>query len=100
MDGRDIGTVVFPDAELKIFMTASPEIRAMRRFSELTAKGETVTFEEVRKNIEARDYKDTHREISPLKQAVDAIVLDNSNMTPEKQLEWLYEKVKETCGKA
>jgi cytidylate kinase len=95
MDGRDIGTVVFPDAELKVFMTASPEIRAMRRFSELKAKGENVTVEEVRKNIEERDFKDTHREISPLKQASDAVVLDNSNMTPEEQLEWLYEKVKE-----
>jgi cytidylate kinase len=97
MDGRDIGTVVFPDAELKVFMTASPEIRAVRRFSELKAKGENVTVEEVRKNIEERDYKDTHREISPLKQADDAVVLDNSNMTPDEQLEWLYEKVKEIC---
>jgi cytidylate kinase len=95
MDGRDIGTVVFPDAELKVFMTASPEIRTMRRFSELKAKGEDVTLEEVRKNIEERDYKDTHREISPLKQAADAVVLDNSNMTPDEQLEWLYKKVKE-----
>jgi cytidylate kinase len=98
MDGRDIGTVVFPDAELKVFMTASPEIRAMRRFSELKAKGENVTVEEVRKNIEERDFKDTHREISPLRQASDAVVLDNSNMTPDEQLEWLYEKVKEICG--
>jgi cytidylate kinase len=97
MDGRDIGTVVFPDAELKVFMTASPEIRAMRRFSELKAKGENVSLEEVRKNIEERDFKDTHREISPLKQAEDAAVLDNSNMTQEEQLEWLYGKVKEIC---
>jgi cytidylate kinase len=97
MDGRDIGTVVFPDAELKVFMTASPEIRAMRRFSELKAKGENVTLEEVRKNIEERDFKDTHREISPLKQAADAIILDNSNMTQEEQLEWLYLKVKKIC---
>jgi cytidylate kinase len=95
MDGRDIGTVVFPDAELKVFMTASPEIRTLRRFSELKAKGETVSIDEVRKNIEGRDFKDTHREISPLRQADDAVVLDNSNMTPEEQLEWLYEKVKE-----
>jgi cytidylate kinase len=98
MDGRDIGTVVFPDAELKIFMTASPEIRTMRRFSELKAGGINITEEEVRKNIEERDFIDTHREISPLKQAVDAVVLDNSNMTPEEQLEWLYEKVREICG--
>jgi cytidylate kinase len=97
MDGRDIGTVVFPDAELKVFMTASPEIRAIRRFSELKAKGDSVTVEEVRKNIEERDFKDTHREVSPLKQAADAVVLDNSNMTPDEQLEWLYEKVKAIC---
>jgi cytidylate kinase len=98
MDGRDIGTVVFPDAELKVFMTALPEIRTMRRFSELKAKGENVSVEEVRKNIEERDFKDTHREISPLRQATDAVVLDNSNMTPDEQLEWLYRKVKEICG--
>ncbi|MDR2286164.1 MAG: (d)CMP kinase [Prevotellaceae bacterium] len=97
MDGRDIGTVVFPDAELKVFMTASPEIRTLRRFSELKAKGENVTVDEVRKNIEGRDFKDTHREVSPLKQAADAVVLDNSNMTPKEQLEWLYEKVKAIC---
>jgi cytidylate kinase len=97
MDGRDIGAVVFPDAELKVFMTASPEIRAMRRFSELKTKGENVTVDEVRKNIEERDFKDTHREISPLKQTADAIVLDNSNMTQDEQLEWLYGKVKEIC---
>jgi cytidylate kinase len=72
----------------------------MRRFSELKAKGENVTVEEVRKNIEERDFKDIHREISPLRQASDALVLDNSNMTPDEQLEWLYEKVKEKeiCG--
>jgi cytidylate kinase len=93
MDGRDIGTVVFPNAELKVFMTASPEIRALRRFSELKAKGENVTLDEVRKNIEGRDFKDTHRETSPLKQAEDAVVLDNSDMTPDEQLEWLYERV-------
>jgi 4-hydroxy-3-methylbut-2-enyl diphosphate reductase len=98
MDGRDIGTVVFPDAELKIFMTASPEIRAMRRYSELKAKGEDVAVEDVRRNIEERDYKDTHRAVSPLKQADDAVVLDNSNMTPDEQLEWLYAKVKETVN--
>jgi cytidylate kinase len=95
MDGRDIGTVVFPDAELKVFMTASPEIRAVRRFTELKAKGEDVSIDEVRANIESRDFKDTHREISPLRQAVDAVVLDNSAMTQDEQLEWLCEKVKE-----
>jgi cytidylate kinase len=94
MDGRDIGTVVFPNAELKVFMTASPEIRTLRRFSELKAKDENVTIDEVRKNIEERDFMDTHRETSPLRQAKDAVVLDNSNMTPNEQLEWLYEKVK------
>jgi cytidylate kinase len=98
MDGRDIGTVVFPDAELKVFMTASPEIRAMRRFLELEAKGEKVTLDEVRKNIEERDYKDSHRETSPLKQAQDAVILDNSHITPDEQIEWLYEKVKAICG--
>jgi cytidylate kinase len=100
MDGRDIGTVVFPDAELKVFMTASPEIRAMRRFSELKAKGENVALDEVRRNIEERDYKDTHREISPLRQAEDAVVLDNSSMTPEEQLEWLCKRVKDICEQA
>ncbi|MDR0384774.1 MAG: (d)CMP kinase [Prevotellaceae bacterium] len=97
MDGRDIGTVVFPDAELKIFMTASIEVRTLRRFSELKAGGENISVDDVRKNIEERDFKDTHREISPLKQAADAIVLDNSNMTPDEQLEWLYLKVMEVC---
>jgi cytidylate kinase len=97
MDGRDIGTVVFPDAELKIFMTASPEIRAMRRFAELTAKGDNVTLDEVRANIEQRDYMDVHRAVSPLRQAPDALVLDNSHITPDEQLEWLYEKVKTIC---
>ena len=80
MDGRDIGTVVFPDAELKIFMTASPEKRATRRYKELLGKGEDVNYEEVLKNVEHRDYIDTHREISPLKKAKDAIVFDNSDM--------------------
>ncbi|MDR1897434.1 MAG: (d)CMP kinase [Prevotellaceae bacterium] len=95
MDGRDIGTVVFPDAELKIFMTAAPHIRADRRFSELKAKGSRVNRDEVQRNLEERDYIDTHREHSPLKQAADAVILDNSNMTPEEQVEWLYNKVKE-----
>lgn len=95
MDGRDIGTVVFPDAELKIFMTAAVEVRAMRRFRELQAKGEQVNIDDIRKNIEERDYRDSHRATSPLKKADEAIVLDNSNMSPEEQTEWLYNKVKE-----
>lgn len=90
MDGRDIGTVVFPQAELKLFLTASPEVRAERRFKELQAKGEQPVFEEVLKDVNERDYRDTHREISPLKQAADAIVVDNSNMTREQQMETIY----------
>ena len=93
MDGRDIGSVVFPNAELKLFMTASEEIRAQRRYDELLAKGDTVKFEEVKANISERDYRDTHREIAPLTQTDDAIVLDNSNLTPEEQLVWVLEKV-------
>ena len=86
MDGRDIGTMVFPHAELKIFMTARPEIRAKRRFDELNSKGFMVTMDEVFKNIEDRDYTDTHRAESPLRKAEDAIVLDNSDLTEEEQL--------------
>lgn len=86
MDGRDIGTVVFPDAELKIFMTASPEVRVQRRLAELTEKGQNVTAEEVKANIESRDYQDTHREADPLRQASDARILDNSELTPNDQL--------------
>lgn len=93
MDGRDIGTVVFPDAELKLFMTASPQVRAQRRFDELTAKGVNVTFEEILKNVEERDHIDSTREESPLIQADDAIILDNSYMTREEQLDWVIEKV-------
>lgn len=85
MDGRDIGTVVFPDADLKIFMTASPITRAERRFKELTRNGDTVTFEAVLKNVEERDYIDTHREDSPLVKADDAIEFDNSNVTKQEQ---------------
>ncbi len=85
MDGRDIGTVVFPDAELKIFMTASPKTRAQRRFDELQAKGQSVTFGEVLKNVEQRDHIDTHREDSPLRKADDAIEIDNSTLTREEQ---------------
>ena len=94
LDGRDIGTVVFPDAELKIFVTASAEIRAQRRFDELTAKGEVCNYEEILKNVQERDYIDSHRELSPLTQAPDAIVLDNSNMTIAEQQEWLLKLTK------
>lgn len=87
MDGRDIGTVVFPDAELKLFMTASPEIRAKRRFDELTEKGEQVSYEDVLQNVQERDYIDTHREDSPLIKADDAIEIDNSNLSREEQFE-------------
>ena len=89
MDGRDIGTTVFPDAELKIFMTADPAVRAMRRYRELTAKGEKVSLEEIERNIRERDLADQTRAISPLRQAPDAVVLDNSRMTPEEQMEWI-----------
>ncbi|MBQ9138744.1 MAG: (d)CMP kinase [Alistipes sp.] len=88
MDGRDIGTVVFPDAELKIFMTADPKVRAERRYAELTAKGDKVSFEEILENVISRDKADTTRAISPLRKAEDAIVLDNSTMTVEQQMEW------------
>ena len=92
MDGRDIGTTVFPNAELKIFVTASDEIRARRRFDELTAKGENPVYEEVLKNVRERDYIDSHRAVSPLRKADDALVLDNSNMTFEKQDKWLMDQ--------
>jgi cytidylate kinase len=91
MDGRDIGTVVFPDAELKIFLTASPEVRAMRRYKELIEKGMPAELEEVRANLQKRDHIDSTREDSPLKQADDAIVLDNSQMTVEEQMDWFRE---------
>ncbi len=90
MDGRDIGTVVFPNAELKIFMTASPEIRAQRRYKELLEKGEEVSFEEVLKNVQERDYIDSHREISPLRKAEDAIEFDNGEMSHSEQFERIY----------
>jgi cytidylate kinase len=97
MDGRDIGTVVFPDAELKIFMTADPAVRVERRFKELIQQNPNISIEEVKANIELRDYIDTHRAISPLQQAEDAMVLNNSNLTPEEQLqiayEWAMEKI-------
>ena len=91
MDGRDIGTVVFPHAELKLFLTASPEVRAERRFKELQAKGENPIFEEVLRDTNDRDYRDTHRAESPLRQAEDAIVVDNSHMTREEQMEHIIE---------
>ena len=90
MDGRDIGTVVFPKAELKLFLTASPEVRAQRRFDELISKGEKPDYEAVLADVNDRDYRDTHRAESPLKQAEDAIVVDNSHMTPDEQMEVIY----------
>ena len=92
MDGRDIGTVVFPDAELKIFVTASAEIRAQRRYDELKAKGQEASFEEILKNVKERDYIDQNRAVSPLRQAEDAILLDNSHLTIEEQKQWLAEQ--------
>ena len=92
MDGRDIGTVVFPEAELKIFLTALPEVRAMRRYKELIEKGLNAELEEVRLNLEKRDRIDSNREDSPLKQAEDAIVMDNSDMTVDQQMEWFRKK--------
>ena len=95
MDGRDIGTVVFPNAELKIFMTASPKIRAQRRYDELNQKGQKVDYNEILQNVEGRDKIDSTRATSPLKAADDALILDNSNLTREEQLRWTVEKVKE-----
>ena len=92
MDGRDIGTVVFPDAELKIFMTADPKVRAERRYAELTAKGDVVTMEEILENVISRDQADMTRAISPLRQAEDAVVLDNSYMSVEEQMAWFMER--------
>ena len=91
MDGRDIGTVVFPKAELKLFLTASPEVRAERRFKELQAKGENPVYEEVLADVNDRDYRDTHRAESPLRQAVDAVVVDNSQMTREEQMDYIID---------
>ncbi len=88
MDGRDIGTVVFPHAQIKIYMTADPKIRAQRRYDELSAKGDKVSFEQIESNIISRDRADVEREISPLRQAEDAVVLDNSHMTMDEQMEW------------
>ena len=98
MDGRDIGTVVFPDAELKIFVTASAEIRAKRRYDELMAKGQEVSFDEILKNVEERDRIDQTRAVSPLRKADDAIVLDNSNMTVEEQKAWLINEYQKAAN--
>jgi len=102
MDGRDIGTTVFPDAEIKIFMTADPKIRARRRYDELTAKGYDVSFDEILANVLSRDHADMTRAVSPLRQAGDAVVLDNGSMTVEEQMEWFMrlfeERTAETAG--
>lgn len=98
MDGRDIGTVVFPDAELKLFLTASPQVRAKRRYDELKAKGENPIMEDVLADINDRDYRDSHRAESPLRQAEDAIVVDNSYMTREEQMEHIIHLFTERCA--
>lgn len=95
MDGRDVGTTILPDAELKIFVTARPEVRARRRFDELTAKGESVTYDAVLANVRERDRIDSGRAVSPLRQAEDALVLDNSDMTLDQQQAWVEERVRE-----
>ena len=95
MDGRDVGTTILPDAELKIFVTARPEVRARRRFDELTAKGESVTYDSVLANVQERDRIDSGRAVSPLRQAEDALVLDNSDMTLDQQQAWVEERVRE-----
>ncbi len=93
MDGRDIGTVVFPHAELKIFVTASAEVRAQRRYDELQQKGMPARYDDILKNVQERDYIDSHREVSPLRKADDAIELDNSNLTIDEQQQWLLHQV-------
>lgn len=98
MDGRDIGTVVFPDAELKIFVTASAEIRAQRRYDELKAKGQEASYEEILANVKERDYIDQNREVSPLRQAEDAILLDNSQLTIEEQKQWLAQQFQQAIN--
>ena len=95
MDGRDIGTVVFPNAELKVFVTASAEVRAQRRYDELKGKGMEADYDDILKNVQERDYIDSHREVSPLRQADDALLLDNSHMTLTEQKDWLLERFKE-----
>lgn len=98
MDGRDIGSVVFPQAEVKFFMTASPEVRAERRYKELTEKGEKVDYQEVEKNVRKRDYLDEHREIAPLKKTEDAVLIDNSHMTVEEEIELMLRYIRERCS--
>ncbi len=99
MDGRDIGTVVFPSAELKIFVTAAPEVRARRRYDELVAKGQEASYEEILKNVQERDFLDTHRAVSPLRKAPDALLLDNSRMSIPEQEEWLLDRFHEAIQK-
>ena len=99
MDGRDIGTVVFPQAELKVFVTASAEVRAQRRYDELTAKGKTVNYEEILKNVTERDYIDSHRSVAPLRQAPDALLLDNSHLTIAEQKAWLRQRFDEAVAR-
>ncbi len=99
MDGRDIGTTVFPHAELKIYVTASAEVRAQRRYDELKAKGMDADYDEILKNVQERDYIDSHREVSPLRKADDAIELDNSHMTIAEQKQWLLDRFNETVNK-
>ena len=100
MDGRDIGTAVFPDAEVKIFMTARPEVRAARRYAEMKDRGEPHSFEDILTNLKERDWLDQHREVSPLVRADDAVLLDNSDMTVEDQIGWFRALLKERhlCG--
>ena len=98
MDGRDIGTTVFPDAELKVFVTASAEVRAQRRYDELKAKGMDADYNDILKNVQERDYIDSHRPTSPLRKADDAIELDNSNMTVDEQNDWLMEKYRQAAS--
>lgn len=98
MDGRDIGTTVFPDAELKVFVTASAEVRAQRRYDELKAKGMDADFDDILKNVQERDYIDSYREVSPLRKADDAIELDNSHMTIPEQKQWLLDRFNETVN--
>ena len=98
MDGRDIGTVVFPDAELKLFMTADPAVRTRRRYDELRAKGDCVSLAEVERNVRSRDEADMSRAVAPLRQAADAVVLDNSRMSVEEQMEWFMDLYRKTCG--
>ena len=100
MDGRDIGTVVFPDAELKVFVTASAEVRAQRRFDELVGKGMKANYDEILRNVQERDYIDSHREVSPLRKAEDAVELDNGQLTIAEQLQWLMDKFREKTESA